>query len=100
MNNDNVFFLNLNSAFSFAPESNLVIKTSIDYDTLPTVLSIKIPAKVNNVENAIDLLGGLENIKVKNKKDEDINFKLLSIDLEKCISYDYLLKKKRKRSKK
>jgi hypothetical protein len=98
--NDNVFFLNLNSAFSFAPESKANIENSVNNENLPTILSIKIPAKVNSIENVIDLLGGIDNIDMKNKKDDDIHFKLLSIDLEKCYSYDYLLKKKRKRSKK
>lgn len=67
---------------------------------LNEILAIKIPAKVVNIDKAIKLLGGIENIENMNSSDDDIFFKLLNIDLEKSKSFDLLLRKKRKRSKK
>lgn len=63
------------------------------------ILSVRVPCKINNIEKAIKYLGGLDNIYNSNKFNKDINFELLNIDLEKSISYDYLIKRKRLRSK-
>lgn len=64
------------------------------------ILAIRIPAKVVNQEKAINCLGGLQSIKEKNLKGENINFSPLGVELEKCFSFDLLLKRKRYRSKK
>lgn len=69
--------------------------------TKKKLLLIKLPAKIQNKERAIELLGGKRNIIQKNIRNENIEFKLFlkPLPLEKCISNDILLKKKTKRLK-
>ncbi len=91
----------LKNTFSFAAnykEEKLNNKHSSSLNQ--RILSIKLPAKVNNIDKAIAALGGIEQITKDNFLDKDLHFSLLDLDLEKCFSYDYLIKKKRKRSKK
>ena len=66
--------------------------------TKKKLLLIKLPAKIQNKERAIELLGGKRNIIQKNIRNENIEFKLFlkPLPLEKCISNDILLKKKNK----
>ena len=90
----------LKNNFSFAvnyKEENNIKENSVINQKF---LSVKIPAKVKSVEKAIESLGGVEQIAKDNIMDKDIHFSLLDLDLEKCFSYDYLIKKKRKRNKK
>lgn len=74
-------------------------KAKNDY---PSYFAIRVPAKVTNIQKAIELLGGKREIMNKNAKNENIELNLFTkkIPLEKCISNDLLLKKKTKRNKK
>jgi hypothetical protein len=74
-------------------------------------LLIKFPANIQNPAKAIECLGGKETIVSKvninfftqNNTDEDLEIKnifIKSIPLEKCISNDILIKRKRYRNKK
>lgn len=75
------------------------IKINIE-DKLPCFLGIKIPAKVNNVDKAIQLLGGYDEILNKSLENKNIKLAKFDIELEKFISYDLLCKRIVKRSKK
>lgn len=67
---------------------------------LPCYLGIKIPAKINNVDKAVQLLGGYDEILNKSLTNKNLKFSMLDIELEKFISYDLLCKRIKKRSKK
>ncbi len=64
-------------------------------------LLVKIPANVKNPQKAVELLGGKEKLLSKYTKDDDVDLNLFSkkIPLEKCISSDFLIKRKRMRNK-
>lgn len=64
------------------------------------LLSIHLPANVQNPDKAIAELGGMSNILKKTSQNSNITFNKLNIDLEKSVSFDLLLKKKKKVSKK
>lgn len=65
-------------------------------------LLLRVPAKIENSDKAIELLGGKEKIMSKFVKHEDIDLNLFykKINLEKCLSNDMLIKRKRMRNKK
>mgnify|MGYP000172653481 CR=1 FL=1 len=77
------------------------IKKENDYPKhMNKILSVHIPYRVNNVDKAIAELGGLSKILKSSIQNSDLQFKPLSLDLEKVICYDLLVKKKRLISKK
>jgi len=64
-------------------------------------LIVKIPANVLNAKKACEFLGGKEKILSKFAKDEDLelaNVFSKKIPLEKCLSNDFILKRKRMRN--
>ena len=66
------------------------------------IMLIKIPAKIKNKENAIQLLGGKKNILKKFYENENLDLKIMNynLPLEKCICNDILIKRKTLRNKK
>lgn len=64
-------------------------------------LLVKLPANIINPSKALEILGGKEKILSKHLKDEDLDFSYFNkkIPLEKCISTDFLIKRKRLRKK-
>lgn len=81
-------------------EPNLNNINNIHY-TDKKFLLVKIPANVENTSKAIELLGGKEEIYNNFLSDEDIEMKYFykDIALEKCLSNDLILKRKRMRNK-
>ena len=65
------------------------------------ILIVKIPANVKNVKKCIEMLGGEETILSKYIKDEDIDLDLFmkKIPLEKCVTNDLVIRRKRYRNK-
>ena len=66
------------------------------------IMLIKIPAKIKNRDNAIQLLGGKKNILKKFYENENLDLKIMNynLPLEKCICNDILIKRKTLRNKK
>jgi hypothetical protein len=65
-------------------------------------LIVKVPANVRNGKKAIEMLGGREKILSKFHKDEDLDLTGLfskKISLEKCLSNDFIIRRKRLRNK-
>ncbi len=64
-------------------------------------LIVKIPANVLNAKKACECLGGKEKILSKFAKDEDLELSNVfskKIPLEKCLSNDFILQRKRMRN--
>lgn len=66
------------------------------------IILIKIPAKIENKEKVIQLLGGKKNIIKKFYENENLDLKIMdsNLPLEKCVCNDILIKRKTFRSKK
>ena len=65
------------------------------------ILILKIPANVKNVDKCIEMMGGKEKIITKYSNDEDIDLNLFmkKIPLEKCVTNDLVIRRKRYRNK-
>ena len=74
----------------------------IKYEEQKNYAIIKIPAKIENIEKASNILGNKKEIytKIKNGEDLEFDFFYNKLTLENCFSNDILLQRKTYRNKK
>ena len=71
---DDIMTIKLSKNYSFDPNqgSDEEVQQNTNYPN--EILAIRIPAKVKNRDKAVDCLGGLQSIKEKSVKGENINY--------------------------